>query len=166
MEELNISCVLGRRNLIICISHPLHKLQRRNTNKVSVLVDIAAGVQDKDTLRVVVDRSLEILVTVRVEPSQHFRRKGANIYSSTFISPSQSRYGGTIHIDGLYEDLNLEIPRRTGTHSTYKLSGRGFRKTGNRKGYGDHFVFLKVAWHDESRKCKRWKRHWRKCNRR
>ena len=45
---------------------------------------------------------------------------------------------------GLYEDLNVRISAGTSSHSALTLTERGFKRLDAFKGYGDHFVHLKI----------------------
>lgn len=51
----------------------------------------------------------ELFVTFRVEKSDYFKRDGADVYTEADISISQAVLGGTIKIQGLYEDHTIQV---------------------------------------------------------
>ena len=46
-------------------------------------------------------------------------------------------------MQGIYEDLNVQIPAGTGSHTRMRMSGKGIRKVSG-YGYGDHYINIKV----------------------
>ena len=52
-----------------------------------------------------------------MEKSDYFTRKGADVYTEASISIAQSALGGSIRVQGIYEDLNIQIPPSTGSHT-------------------------------------------------
>lgn len=51
--------------------------------------------------------------------------------------------GGVIRVQGVYEDLTVQIPSGTSSHTRMRISGKGLKKVSG-YGYGDHYVHLKV----------------------
>lgn len=45
----------------------------------------------------------------RVDESDYFERNGADIYTEAEISVSQAILGGTLRIEGIYEDQIVEV---------------------------------------------------------
>ena len=85
----------------------------------------------------------EIFITFRVEKSNYFRREGADIHTDAYISLSQAALGGSIRLEGIYEEQTVDIPAGTGSHTRIRLNGKGLRKV-NSYGYGDHYVHIRV----------------------
>lgn len=85
----------------------------------------------------------EVFITFRVEKSDYFRREGPDIHTDAFISLSQAALGGAIRLQGIYEDLTVDIPKGTPSHTRIRLNGKGLRKV-NAYGYGDHYVHVKI----------------------
>lgn len=85
----------------------------------------------------------EIFVTFRVSRSDIFRREGADVHSDVEISIAQAALGGTLKIDGIYEDHQITIPPGTSSHTKINLSAKGIKKL-NSYGYGDHYVQVKI----------------------
>lgn len=51
----------------------------------------------------------ELFVTFMVEKSRYFKRDGADVHTEAEISVAQAVLGGTIRIQGLYEDHTLQV---------------------------------------------------------
>lgn len=49
----------------------------------------------------------------RVDESDYFERNGADIYTEAEISVSQAILGGTLRIQGIYEDQMVEVKFNT-----------------------------------------------------
>ena len=58
-------------------------------------------------------------IMCRVEKSEYYTRKGADVYTEASISLAQSALGGSIRVQGIYEDLNIQIPAGTSSHTRY-----------------------------------------------
>ena len=101
-----------------------------------------AGVEDGQTVRMQVGQK-EVFITFRVERSDYFRREGADIHTDAFISIAQAALGGSVRLQGIYEDLTVEIPAGTASHTRIRLSNKGLRKV-NSYGHGDHYVHVHV----------------------
>ena len=85
----------------------------------------------------------EVFVTFRVEKSRYFRRDGADVHTDAEISLSQAALGGTIRVEGVYEDQTIQIRPGTSSHTQIRLSGKGLKKVSS-LGYGDHHVHIKI----------------------
>lgn len=57
---------------------------------------------------------------------------------------AQAIFGGTIRIQGIYEDQTVMIIPGTSSHTSICLTGKGLKKV-NSLGYGDHYVNIKIA---------------------
>lgn len=51
----------------------------------------------------------ELFVTFRVEKSDYFKRDGPDVHTEADISIAQALLGGTIRIQGLYEDHTIQV---------------------------------------------------------
>jgi len=107
-----------------------------------VTVPIPAGVEDGQTVRMPVAKK-EVFITFRVEKSDYFRRDGPDVHSDVNISLAQAILGGATRVQGIYENLTVDIPAGTGSHTRIRLKGKGIRKV-NGFGQGDHYVHLKI----------------------
>lgn len=85
----------------------------------------------------------EVFITFRVEKSDYFRRDGADIHTDATITLSQSALGGAIRVQGVYEDLTVDIPPGTQSHTRIRLNGKGLRRV-NAYGHGDHYIHVKI----------------------
>ena len=67
-----------------------------------------AGIDDGQTLRINVGGE-EIFVTVAVQASRYFTREGNDVHTDVTISVAQAVLGGTLRVQGVYDDLNLDV---------------------------------------------------------
>ena len=51
----------------------------------------------------------ELFITFQVEKSRYFKRDGADVHTEAEISVAQALLGGTIRIEGLYEDHTIQV---------------------------------------------------------
>lgn len=107
-----------------------------------VTVPVPAGVEDGQTIRMPVGNK-EIFVTFRVEKSRYFFRDGPDVYTDAGVSLAQAVLGGTIRVEGVYEDQTIQITPGTSSHTRIRLSGKGMKRV-NGIGYGDHYVNIKI----------------------
>lgn len=108
----------------------------------TVTVPVPAGVEDGQTVRMQVGKK-ELFVTFKVARSDYFRRDGADIHTDAAITLSQAVLGGTVRVQGLYDDIMLKIPMGTSSHTKIRLANKGVKRL-NSTGYGDHYVHLKI----------------------
>jgi len=106
-------------------------------------VPVPAGVEDGQTIRMAVGRK-EIFVTFRVEKSRYFRRDGPDVHTDAEVSLAQAVLGGTIRVEGVYEDQTIQIMPGTSSHTRIRLNGKGLKKVDG-LGYGDHYVNIKIT---------------------
>ncbi|KAJ2945197.1 hypothetical protein O0L34_g9267 [Tuta absoluta] len=114
----------------------------QTVQRKKVTVPVPAGVEDGQTVRMSVGEN-EIFVTFKVEPSNYFKRDGPDVHTDCAISVSQALLGGTVRIQGLYEDHTLQISPGTSSHSSIRLSRKGMKRV-SQHGYGDHYVHIKI----------------------
>lgn len=108
----------------------------------TITVPVPAGVEDGQTVRMAVGNK-EIFITFRVEKSKYFKRDGPDIHTDVDISVSQALLGGTVRIQGIYEDQTIQIRPGTSSHTLIQLTGKGLKKV-NTPGYGDHYAHIKI----------------------
>ncbi|KAF5284882.1 hypothetical protein FQA39_LY16932 [Lamprigera yunnana] len=109
----------------------------------TVTVPVPAGIDDGQTIRMTVGKD-ELFVTFKVEKSKYFKRDGSDVHTEADISVSQALLGGTIRIQGLYEDHTIQVMPSTSSHTRIRLSNKGMKKS-NGYGHGDHYVTLKIV---------------------
>lgn len=67
-----------------------------------------AGVEDGQTVRMPVG-SKELFITFRVDGSDYFKRDGPDVHTEAEITLAQAVLGGTIRIQGIYEDHTVQV---------------------------------------------------------
>lgn len=105
-------------------------------------VPVPAGVEDNQTMRMAVGRK-ELFITFKVEKSNYFRRDGADVHTDAVVSLSQAVLGGTIRVQGVYEDHTIQVMPGTSSHTRICLSNKGLRRV-NSYGQGHHYVNFKI----------------------
>ncbi|XP_019625362.1 PREDICTED: dnaJ homolog subfamily A member 3, mitochondrial-like [Branchiostoma belcheri] len=116
--------------------------QGKTQQKKSVMVPVPAGVEDGQTVRMPMG-SKELFITFRVARSEYFRREGADIHTDAAISIAQAILGGNMRIKGIYDNVTIDIPRGTQSHTRLRLPGKGIKRVQG-YGYGDHYVHIKI----------------------
>lgn len=119
-----------------------HYTYTAQVQRKKVTVPVPAGVEDGQTIRLAVGRK-EIFVTFRVEKSRYFRRDGSDVHTDAQVSLAQAVLGGTIRVEGVYEDQTIQVVPGTSSHTRIRLSGKGLKKVDG-IGYGDHYVNIKI----------------------
>ncbi|XP_071549326.1 protein tumorous imaginal discs, mitochondrial isoform X2 [Panulirus ornatus] len=114
----------------------------QTVQRKAVTVPVPAGVEDGQTLRMTVGRK-EVFVRINVSKSDYFQRDGADVHTDVTVSLAQAALGGATRIQGIYEDITLQIPEGTQSHSRIRLNGKGIKRV-NSYGYGDHYVHVKI----------------------
>lgn len=105
-------------------------------------INVPAGVEDGQTLRMQVGNK-ELFITFRVAKSDYFKREGADVHTDAIISISQAVLGGSIRLQGIYEDLTIKIPAGTSSHTRMRLAGKGVKRLQS-YGQGDHYIHFKI----------------------
>lgn len=108
-----------------------------------VTVPVPAGIEDGQTVRMNVGNK-ELFITFKVEKSRYFKRDGPDVHTDAEISLSQALLGGTIRIQGVYEDQTIQIMPGTSSHHTVTLKAKGLKRV-NTIGNGDHYIHLKIS---------------------
>ncbi|XP_039954596.1 protein tumorous imaginal discs, mitochondrial isoform X1 [Bactrocera tryoni] len=114
----------------------------QTVQRKKVTVPVPAGIENGQTVRMQVGRK-ELFVTFRVETSKYFKREGADVHTEASISISQAVFGGTIRVQGVYEDQWINIPAGTSSHHKVFLRGKGLKRV-NAHGHGDHYINIKI----------------------
>ncbi|XP_030369187.1 protein tumorous imaginal discs, mitochondrial isoform X2 [Scaptodrosophila lebanonensis] len=114
----------------------------RTVQRRKVTVPVPAGIENGQTVRMQVG-SKELFVTFRVERSDYFKRDGADVHTDVSISLSQAILGGTVRVQGVYEDQWINIEPGTSSHNRISLRGKGLKRV-NAHGHGDHYVHIKI----------------------
>lgn len=113
------------------------KVQRKK-----VTVPVPAGIDNNQTVRMPVGRK-ELFITFKVERSPHFKRDGADVHSDNEISLAQAVLGGTLRVQGVYEDHSIQLQPGTSSHHRICLENKGMKRV-NALGHGNHYIHIKI----------------------
>lgn len=111
--------------------------QGRVEKNTKVTVNIPAGVDDADRLRIPGRGQAgqhgapngDLYIEVHVKQHAIFQRDGSNLYIEVPISFSTAALGGSVTVPSLKGELQLKIPSGTQTHRIFKINGQGVPQT-------------------------------------
>jgi molecular chaperone DnaJ len=126
--------------------------QGRRREPATVTVDVPAGVSDGMDLRVQANGNAgvsggpagDLYVSLHVEPSAEFERRGQDLFTVLDISITQATLGGEIEVDTLEGAERKRVEPGTESGTIVRLRGKGVPNL-NRRGRGDLFVTLHVV---------------------
>ena len=121
------------------------------SKKVTLEVDIPAGIDDRQVLNVGGQGnsganggpSGNLHVTVLVRPHPFFERGGYDVGCEVTISFAQAALGDTLEVPTLEGKVRYDVPAGTQPGTVFKLKGRGIQSL-NGRGKGDQLVRLVV----------------------
>ncbi len=119
--------------------------------EASLSVDIPAGIQDGQTLRMEGEgapgergaRPGDLLIEVAVADHPDFDRDGADLYTREPISFPQAVFGDTLVIETFDGAVELEVPPGTQSGEVLRLRDKGMPRL-RRRGQGDLHVQIQV----------------------
>ncbi len=138
------------------IDHPCPECdgQGRTPDRERVSVKVPAGFQDGQQLRVPGygeagvrnSRSGDLIVTVSVQPDEHFQRAGDDLHARVEVSVAQAALGATVEIEGIMPDeaVQVEVPAGCQFDDTVRVSGKGMPRM-RRDGRGDLVAHVDVV---------------------
>jgi molecular chaperone DnaJ len=123
----------------------------RVAEKSELTIDIPAGIDDGQTLRIrgqgdtgrLGAAAGDLFVTVHVRSDARFEREGADIRSIHKIPVLTAILGGEATVPTLQGDVTLTIPEGTQPNQVYRLKGKGLPILGSSR-MGDHYVTIQV----------------------
>ncbi|GFT88191.1 protein tumorous imaginal discs, mitochondrial [Nephila pilipes] len=129
----------------VIVKDPCNTCEGKGTTvqRKKVTVPVPAGVEDGQTVRMQISNKKDLYITFRVSKSDYFKRDGADIHTDVPISLSQAVLGGSVKVQGLYEDLAVKIAPGTSSHTRIRLEGKGIKRISS-YGYGDHYLNVKI----------------------
>lgn len=125
--------------------------QGRVKNVVEKEIDIPAGIDDGQTLRVAGEGNsglnggpngdLHINVTVRPDPI--FERDGYDVWTEIPLTYAQATLGDEIIVPTVDGKVKYTVPEGTQAGTVFRLRGKGIKKL-NRNDHGDHYVRVNI----------------------
>lgn len=121
------------------------------SKKVSVEVNIPAGIDDRQVLNVRNEGNSgmnggpagDLHVTVFVRPHPFFERDGYDVWCDVTISFAQAAIGDTLEVPTLDGKVRYEVPAGTQPGTVFKLRGKGIQNL-NGRNRGDQLVRILV----------------------
>lgn len=108
------------------------------------MIDIPAGVEDGQTVRIKVDGKHEAIVQVKIDDDSGIRREGFHVYSDLWLNIWEVALGLTVTVKGLNGPLKVKIPKNLSSHSVLVLHKKGFPKFNAPGQFGNHYVTVKI----------------------
>jgi len=135
------------------IAHPCRSCSGsgREKRKKKIKVDIPAGVNDGNRLRVSNEgdggymngRPGDLYILIHVESDPNFRREGTDLIYDLNITFSQAALGDDIQIRAFHGKEKVRIPPETQSGKIIKIKSKGFKNL-NGWGRGDLLIIINV----------------------
>jgi len=117
----------------------------------SVTVEVPAGIQDGQTLRLRGQGHAgrqkaaagDLFIHVRVEEDARFERDGDDVRSEQMISVPDAVLGTEIEVETVHGGVRLKVPAGTQPAQVFRLKGKGMPVLGSSR-HGDHYVTVQV----------------------
>lgn len=124
----------------------------RKPDTVRVVVDIPAGIDNGQTLRIKHQgdsgrrgaASGDLFVHVRVRKDARFQREGTDIRSTVHIPAIDAILGGAFDVETVHGTSTLRIPEGTQPGQIFRMKGKGLPELGRTSSIGDHYVVVEV----------------------
>lgn len=123
----------------------------RNAEKTDVTVQIPAGIDDGQTLRVTGGGDAgrrgapagDLYVHVRVTPDDRFERSGPDIRSLLTVHALDAILGTERDVETVHGTVRVEVPEGTQPGQVLRVKGKGLPVLGSSR-MGDHYVTVEV----------------------
>ena len=135
------------------ISNPCHKCHGNGRVNVAknITVDIPAGIDDEQTIRVSGQGhgginggpSGDLHVTVSVRPDAIFERDGFDVHTEMPITFVQAALGAEVTVPTIDGTVKYNIPEGTQPGTVFRFKGKGIKKLG-RSDRGNQFVHITI----------------------
>jgi DnaJ-class molecular chaperone len=114
-------------------------------NNERIKVKIPEGVSEGQRIRVARkgQPAIQILIHVRTHP--FFERRGDDIYIELPITVGEAIRGGEVEVPTIRGIVRARIPAGTQGAQTFRIRGKGVKKSGKDSGHGDHYYKVQVT---------------------
>ncbi|WP_247000866.1 molecular chaperone DnaJ [Halosolutus gelatinilyticus] len=121
-------------------------------NEATLTVDVPAGIQDGQTLRMEGEGAPspeggphgDLLIDVTIAEHEEFEREGDDLRYRLPISFPQATFGDAVEVPTLDGAVEFDVPKGTQSGETFRLSGKGMPRLRGR-GRGDLYVQVQVV---------------------
>lgn len=145
-NKINVRCKMCRGTRFT-YKHVCTECKDRGTTLVQhvVKVRVPAATNDNDAIQVLHPTTgRPLVVHVRIQDNDQFRRRGYDVFSNVFIPYSLAVLGGPFTIGNLFGgEMQVQIPPGTETDTNIRLAGKGIEKTDSST-HGDHVLVVKI----------------------
>ncbi|MBL7021790.1 molecular chaperone DnaJ [Patescibacteria group bacterium] len=86
----------------------------------------------------------DLYISLRVSPSNKFKREGENLFVTIPISITQATLGDKVAVQTVENEVKLKIPAGTKSGKQFIIRGKGMPKLGGR-GYGNLYVEVDIS---------------------
>jgi len=108
-------------------------------------VNLPAGVEDGQTLRLRILGEQEAVVQIKVEGVCGLRRVGNNVHSDIVVSIADAALGNIVSVRGLHKDvLKVKLPPKLSSHSVLVLKNQGFSIPKSPGQFGSHYLHVRI----------------------
>lgn len=121
-------------------------------NESTLSVDIPAGIQDGQTLRMEREGAPgekggpngDLLIEISIEPHSEFERDGDDLIHQLSISFPQAVFGSEVEVPTIDGAVSFDVPSGTQSGETFRLQGKGMPRL-RRRGSGDLHVQAQIV---------------------
>lgn len=114
-------------------------------------LDIPAGIQNGDKIRFIGQgkpgknggKNGDLIVRIYIKDTKEFRINGADIYREVNISPWEAALGTKLRINSIDGEINLVIPKGTGSGETFEIKERGYKFGKGQR--GNFYIITKIV---------------------
>lgn len=109
-------------------------------------VRIPPGVEDSSRVHIPIGkaRAGDLYLRVKVLNHSRFQRKGADLYTETWVALEDLMLGGEAQIAGIAERVALTLPPETQNGRRFRLAGKGMPRLRDPGSRGDLYVTVKA----------------------
>lgn len=113
-------------------------------NGKDLAVNIPAGVKEGQKLRLkgkgkaLHGHKGDAIVELHIRPHNLFTRKGDNIYSDVAVGLHEAILGGTIEVETIHGQVQMNLPKGTSSGAQLRLKGKGIGK-------GNHIARIRIV---------------------
>lgn len=151
-KDLRATLEVNLESIFVPQKRTIHLKTGRSEKTIEV--DIPAGVNDGAVIRYrgygqdVLTRVPpgDLFVTIKVNDSNHFKRKSSDLYSSITIDAIDAIIGTTVEFENIdHNKIKVHIPESSQPGQLLRISGKGLPKNNNQNDKGNLYLSIKIT---------------------